>query len=391
MWIREPVTRPVSASVSADHSRNQMIYFLAPANVLFCMDYYVRHNRLDHLVQSISYDQILDRGILPLGSYIFAALDQITPTESKLIARAWDLLSEEFPGASLMNDPRRVLLRYPLLQAAYATGDCSFRARRASRVPASIRLPAFVRCEREHTGNLTPLLHSRAQISIWTARLVAGGYRLRDLIVCEFEDTSERGVFRKYSAQCIHGQIIPRSLVVNRDWLTKDDGRILNAQTIREDFEFSEQNPHESWLKTIFARAGITYGRADYAVVDGSRICGKSTRTQPSGPDSTTIPCSRGLGGKLFNPPARCSANDSSMPWLTRMIRVLAPQVSISELPAAKGGLYRSNELMPRESRPIALTYRAWPDHPFECCGTWERPLAPGCRRARPRRRTNPK
>jgi len=279
-----------------------MIYFLAPADVLFCMDHYVRRNRLDDLVQSISYDQILDRGILPPGSYIFAALDQITPTEAKLIARAWDLLSKELPGASLMNDPRRVLLRYPLLKAAHAAGDCNFRVHRASRVPANLRLPAFVRCERDHTGNLTPLLHSRAQISIWTARLLAGGYRLRDLIVCEFEDTSEDGVFRKYSAQCIHGQIIPRSLVVNRDWLTKDDGRILNAQTTREDFEFSEQNPHESWLKAIFARAGIAYGRADYAVVDGKPLLWEINTNPTVGPGQHDDPLQPRPGRHVLRP-----------------------------------------------------------------------------------------
>jgi hypothetical protein len=33
--------------------------------------------------------------------------------------------------------------------------------------------------------------------------------------------------------------------------------------------EFVEGNPHEAWLRRVFAVAGTDYGRMDYGVLDG--------------------------------------------------------------------------------------------------------------------------
>ena len=93
--------------------------------------------------------------------------------------------------------------------------------------------------------------------------------RLEDLLVVEFCDTKdEHGVYRKYSAYKIGDRVLPRYLECSRDWMVKWDWRIFDRVRADEETRYLETDPHEAWIREIFALARIDYGRIDYGVLD---------------------------------------------------------------------------------------------------------------------------
>lgn len=147
------------------------------------------------------YDDIEDSVRLQRGVNIFSDLDQLSPAQRSVVARMHDALAGADPRQPPLNDPRRARLRRPLLEALHAEGKNAFNvfgARDAARVA---RFPVFVRCASDHDGPSTGLLHNRSDLSRALLALGMRGYPLRDLLIIEFCDTSDRdGVFRKYAA-----------------------------------------------------------------------------------------------------------------------------------------------------------------------------------------------
>ncbi len=234
-------------------------------------DYFQERGRaLRERVVIRSYEEVIDAGELPRASTVFAAVDQLTPTERRLATRMWDALSAAFPDACLLNHPERVLLRYDLLRAAQTHGTNVFRVCRATRVPHDLRYPVFVRLEHEHTGSLTQPIPNHRALRRMLLELVVRGYRWRDLLVVEYCDTADAdGQMHKYSAYNVAGDIIPCFLLVSTDWVTKAPVRRIDQDTAREELAFVCGNPHGEWVRAMFALGRIDYGRIDYNVRDG--------------------------------------------------------------------------------------------------------------------------
>lgn len=250
-----------------------MIVYVAPRAGTFGLGEYLEGEGLAerHRVLVLAYEDVLGCGEFPLGNYIFSALEQLTPTETALVVRAREALAQAMPGALLLNDPLRAVHRYELLAKAYESGRNGFRVSRVTDFDRRHRFPVFLRSEREHTGSLTPLLHSQREVDREILMAWLRGFRLRDLLVVEYCDTSDAdGVFRKYSAMIVGDRIIPRNICHNRNWITKfDAGRLLNAAYVTENSKFLDQDPHQLWLRESFALAGAEFGRIDYGVLNG--------------------------------------------------------------------------------------------------------------------------
>jgi hypothetical protein len=250
-----------------------MIFFVAPHGQTFPIEDFLSGNESGALRDRISvltYEEIFARRALPVGAYIFSAIDQLMPTAAELVARCRSELARAAPGVRLINDPLTVRRRGDLLHAAFETGRNQFRVTRARGFLRRHGFPVFVRCEREHTGSLTPLLWSRWRLDLALFTACARGYRLRDLLVVEYCHTAdEAGIFRKYSAYVVGDRIIPRSLIQSREWVTKDGDRVFTAEAAREELDYVTSNPHEDWLIHTFRLARAEYGRVDYGVFDG--------------------------------------------------------------------------------------------------------------------------
>ena len=249
-----------------------MIFFVAPADDLEGIAEYLQQAgpALGRRLTTVTYGEIVARRRLSLGTYIFAAIDELTPTERKIATHCCETLRQASPDLRLINHPAEVLPRYDLLRTCFDRQRNVYCVHRAAEFYRCRRFPVFVRPAYEHLGSLTPLLHSRGELVRALVATVVRGYRLRDLLIIEFCDTADSsGIYRMYSAAIVGDRIIPKTLIHNRNWVTKWKGRLLDADKAREQTEYIEGDPHAAWLKETVTLAGIAYGRIDYGVKDG--------------------------------------------------------------------------------------------------------------------------
>jgi len=248
-----------------------MIYYLVSDDGTDAMKAYVRSwgPAPGSRIRMLRYSELLNLKSLEPGVYLFSDLERLSPPEIGLARQVWETLSAAKPRVRLLNDPSRVLCRYDLLKKFHRTGINRFRALRAAESLEALRYPVFVREENDHNGNLTPLLYGRADLDGHLRTLRLKGYPRRDLLVVEFCDTSDgEGIFRKYSAIRIGGEILPRHLLFSRNWNLKTpdlDGPAFEM----EKNAYLRDNPHRPWLEGVFDAAGIDYGRIDYSLLDG--------------------------------------------------------------------------------------------------------------------------
>lgn len=249
-----------------------MIYFLVTRDGAFGMREYLASwgQPLADRIRLITYDELPRVQRLPIGSYIFSDLDRLTPVGLEVAQQVWSALGRDQRTGARLNHPTRVLRRYPLLQALAQLGRNDFRVWRADEPIERLRYPVFIREENEHTGSLSELVRSEDALQRALRQARGRGYRLRDLLVVEFCDTAdERGVYRKYSAYVVGDHVIPRAITFSPHWVGKAEVATYDVATAREEREYVEQNPHENWLREVFALAHVDYGRIDYGLARG--------------------------------------------------------------------------------------------------------------------------
>jgi hypothetical protein len=246
-----------------------MIFFVAPAEGLFGMQEFLQLDGqpLQSCLRLLSYEEIVTERKLPLGSYVFSGIDQLSPTQRDIVARCWQALSQASADITLLNHPHDVLRRYELLEACFSVRRNSFRAFRASEFSRCASFPVFLRLEREHTGSLSGLLYNKGQLIQALAKVLLRGFRTRDIMIVEYCDTADSsGVFRKYSAYIVGDAIVANSIVHSHDWVTKWNAKVYDLTALREELAYVETNPHAEWLRGAFDLAKIRYGRIDYGL-----------------------------------------------------------------------------------------------------------------------------
>jgi hypothetical protein len=266
-----------------------VIHFVVTEKGSFSIRFYLAEDgrTLADRIRIVLYDALARSRRLPLGTWVFTELDQLDAPGRELAKRVAERLCAEHAGVRLMNDPRQVLLRTDLLRAAHRAGvndhrvwpatDVRFGSHDGARpadVPTisaeALRYPVFVRFANQHVGNLTPLLESPRALVDALASLAAGGVSRRELIVVEFADTKdEHGVYRKFSAFKVGDRILPKALEQSRDWMVKWERRIFDRVRAEQELAYCETNPHETWIREMFALARIDYGRIDYGILGG--------------------------------------------------------------------------------------------------------------------------
>lgn len=217
----------------------------------------------------VHYESLPAQRAFERGTWVFSALDQLAPGMERLVRTVAETLASE-PGVRVFNDPRRTLLRHDLLAALADRGLNGFRVVRAGAAYEALRYPVFVRAERSHGGNISPLLHDPKEVRAWLGRAVVQGYAFADLLVAEFHDTaSPEGYYRKYAAFIVGDRILPRSMAYGRSWMLKHEQTELSEAVMLEERAYLHADPHAAQLAEIVRIAGVDYGRIDYAVLDG--------------------------------------------------------------------------------------------------------------------------
>jgi hypothetical protein len=221
----------------------------------------------------VHYESLAARSSVPRGTWVLAALDQLTPHGLHLVRELESQLRASEARPSVLNSADTTLLRCDLLQRLYAEGlnrHTAVKATAGADATASLRFPVFLREEHQHTGALSPLLFSPRDLGFELAKAVVRGYRLRDLLIVEFVDTkSDDGFYRKYAAFVIGSAVVPQFMSQDTDWMLKLGRTEHTAVMIAEEYAWVRDNPHEPQLRRLFELAGVQYGRIDYAVVDG--------------------------------------------------------------------------------------------------------------------------
>lgn len=248
-----------------------MIYYLVTSQHNYAIRQYLRSwgQELAKVVQVVPYSALPGNLEMPVGAYVFSDLERLETLQLTLAADVWERLAAAGEVVRLHNHPLRSLRRFELLTRLAERGQNRFRAHRPSAPGQPWRYPVFVRHEREHTGNLSPLLHSAEEVRSVLLKLVMDGLALRDLLVVELCETADQdGIYRKYSAFLVGDRVLPRHVLFSRNWVQKDLD-LLDASQREEIRAYCRQNPHEAQIRAIFREAGIDYGRIDYSLLGG--------------------------------------------------------------------------------------------------------------------------
>jgi hypothetical protein len=267
-----------------------MIHYVATENGSVSIRRYLAGEgpELADRMRVVTYEELARMHALPLGTWVFAEKDRLDAAYRDLATLVAERLEGAGCRARMLNDPRRVRLRFDLLRAAHEAGVNEHRAIPATDIrfgtrngagasdsrtfrADSLRYPVFVRLADDHSGNLSPLIDSPTDLATALASVLADGARRHELLVVEFCDTrDEHGLFRKYSAYNVGGRIIPRTIECSREWMVKWRGRVLDRERADDEIRYCETNPHEQWIREMFCLARIDYGRIDYGVLDGT-------------------------------------------------------------------------------------------------------------------------
>lgn len=249
-----------------------MIFFLVPRVHDYCMQDYLNlyAPRLAGQLAVLHYEDLPQRTSATSGTYVFAALDQLSAGGLRLARELADQLLLASAGSRVINHPGRALLRLELLEELYRAGLNQHRAVRATGTLSELRFPVFLREEFQHSGSLSPLLRNRRELNRALGRAVLQGFKLRDLLVVEFCETADsEGRYCKYAAYMVGSEIIADGRVRGSEWMLKAEQNELSEAALLEERSHVLGNPHEWELRPIFERAGVEYGRIDYSMKEG--------------------------------------------------------------------------------------------------------------------------
>ena len=205
----------------------------------------------------------------PRGVWIFTDMERLTPIEREEAAAFRNVLDAQGAATRVLNDPIRTKGRFALLRALYTEGLNAFDVMRLDDTVRPDRFPVFIRGEHDHDGAPAELIGDAAALDRAIATRIARGQSLEGRLIVEFAGgRDERGLYRKYAAWCIGERIVPGHLFFGSSWMLKEP-EVVDDELLEIETAYLEQNPHEDQLRRAFSLGSVSYGRADYSVVNG--------------------------------------------------------------------------------------------------------------------------
>lgn len=222
----------------------------------------------------LSWGDFLSWDQLPAADYVFVDLERLP--EALLVAAAARLAALEavLPGLRVLNRPSPAMGRLQVMRRLHASGTNDFRVLGATEAealaPGDLHFPVFVRRIDDHDGPMSALIEDALALQDAIAAARAAG-RGEALAVTEYVDArNANGYHEKLSYFRIGARLFPSALDVSRHWVCK--GVVGDPDGIDDharEQAFLSGNPHADLLAPAFEAAGISYGRADYAMIGG--------------------------------------------------------------------------------------------------------------------------
>lgn len=219
---------------------------------------------LEPIIRVVPYDILLPRTNLPQAVYVFTDLDRLGAADLAAARGLAAAVERHLGAAAIVNDPRTMLTRFPLIEALRARGN-AFAAYRADQIDDTtpIRFPVFLRRDDGHTGAATDLLPDREALRA----AIAAQPEHQGLYVVEFADTKdpETGVYTKYSAHRVGDRIVAEHVIFSRQWMLRRSD-LVGPEYLDLEQAYVDTNPHEAEIRAVFDLARIGYGRIDYSI-----------------------------------------------------------------------------------------------------------------------------
>jgi hypothetical protein len=220
--------------------------------------------------RSMGYVEVMTAPALPRATYVFTDMDRLPLRNLRDVALRWRQLRDR--GMRMLNDPARMLSRYGLLRRLADAGINHFNAYRVDEGRLPERWPVFLRCEGDHRGPTSDLIHGPAALSDEIARAVDGGMPLSAMLIIEYAaEEAAPGLFRKYACYRV-GDAAFASMCIDGDGWAVKYGREevpIPPELTDEEYHILRNNPWGPALAPAFEIAGVEFGRADFGLVGG--------------------------------------------------------------------------------------------------------------------------
>ncbi len=251
-----------------------MIVFLAVRHHLYTVDALCNQQFGPTLpvVRSMAYESAFMAQAMHRATYIFTDIERLTHWERMLAADLYRALRDA--GCRCLNDPARVLTRYPMLRRLHQNGQNPFNVWRIEDGNPAPRFPVFLRHEGDHGHPLTPLLDDRQALEAAISALQVAGQPLSGLLGVEYCATPfAPGIWTKFGTFRIGETLSTDHAVFQDNWCVKYGVEGLASTAMFQwERDHVAANSFAATLAPVFDLAGIEYGRADHATVDGQEV-----------------------------------------------------------------------------------------------------------------------
>ncbi len=223
-------------------------------------------------LRTMPYEALLRARRVPRATYIFTDLERLSSWELQLAATLYRRLKKR--GLRCLNDPARVMTRFELLRGLHRAGINPFNVYRADEQPRPERFPVFLRDEDHHASPPPELLASQEELDAALEARRARGIPLRGTLIVEHCPAPYAGGrWHKWGTFRVADRMSVDHIAVDDTWYVKvGKWNLLDERAVAEEHEAATSNRFAAELANIFAFAGIEFGRADHATVDGRLV-----------------------------------------------------------------------------------------------------------------------
>jgi hypothetical protein len=223
-------------------------------------------------LRAMAYEDLVRTRRVPRATYVFADLERLSSWELQLAATLYRRLKKR--GLRCLNDPARVMSRFELLRGLHRAGINPFNVYRADEQPRPARFPVFLRDEDHHASPPPGLIADQPALEAALEARRAQGMPLRGALVVEHCPAPYRdGLWQKWGTFRVAEHMSVDHICVDDTWYVKvGKWDLLNERVVAEEHGAVASNRFAAALAEIFTFAGIEFGRADHATVDGRLV-----------------------------------------------------------------------------------------------------------------------
>lgn len=223
-------------------------------------------------IRTTHYECLFGAWAMPKATYLFGDLERLAPWELRLAADLYRAMTAA--GLRCLNDPARAMSRVELLATLHDAGINPFSAYRADTRPRPRRFPVFVRSENDHTKPRSDLYFNQDELERALDTLRSSGLPLRGMLVVELAaEPYGGGLWAKWGTWRVGRTTISEHIAVDDSWLVKtgDHAKVTEAIALEENWSVTSGR-FVTDLSRAFELAGVEFGRADHAVIDGRTV-----------------------------------------------------------------------------------------------------------------------